>query len=209
MSFELLIPEEENGSKKVSTTTEISSPKRKITDDTPGDLSQRNKLCRRVKQLPELSMYRDSYDSEDEKFENSFGSLMTFEEKGMGTGVKTRKSLAKNTLLGEYNGTHLTYAKAFDKMKHNPLHYIVQTDLRNRYIDGDGENGNILKYINHKCINSNCELIKLTRGRVGIITNRRITSEEILNYDYNLTYFKSVSRKTIKCVCSIDCPNYL
>jgi len=152
--------------------------------------------------------FKEHPDSDNEEFENLYDSLEIISEIGMGKGVKTTIELRKNTLLGEYTGKHLTYAEAYQKMEQNSLHYIVKTDMRSRYIDGEGIEGNILKFINHKCIDSNCELIKLTRGRVGINTKRDICANEVLNYDYRLTYFKNVLKFAVKCVCHEDCPNF-
>jgi SET domain len=148
-------------------------------------------------------------DSDLEEYENSHDALETFEEEGMGTGVKTNRKLPKNTLLGEYKGTILTYPEAMEKMKENRMHYIVKAHKENTYIDGEGQEGNILRYINHKCLFSNCELVKLSRSKVGIITKRIVLANEPLNYDYNLTYFDGVTKATIKCNCHADCPNFL
>ena len=148
-------------------------------------------------------------DSDLEEYENCHDALETFEETGMGTGVKTNRKLPKNTLLGEYKGTILTYPEAMEKMKENRMHYIVKAHKDNTYIDGEGQQGNILRYINHKCLYSNCELVKLSSSKVGIITKRIILANEPLNYDYNLTYFDGVMKATIKCNCQVDCPNFL
>jgi hypothetical protein len=169
---------------------------------------QELKRCKR-ESISSIESYKEYPDSDNEEFENHYDLLKIITEKGMGKGVKTTTTLKKNTLLGEYTGRHLTYAKAYEKMKLRSVHFIVRTDLRTRYIDGEGKEGCILKYINHKCIDSNCELIKLTRGRVGIITKRDILEDEVLNYDYRLAYFKDVPKKGVRCVCCDDCQNYL
>ena len=168
---------------------------------------QELKRCKR-ESISSIESYKEYPDSDNEEFENHYDLLKIITEKGMGKGVKTTTTLKKNTLLGEYTGKHLTYAEAYQKMEQNSLHYIVKTDMRSRYIDGEGIEGNILKFINHKCIDSNCELIKLTRGRVGINTKRDICANEVLNYDYRLTYFKDVLKFAVKCVCHEDCPNF-
>ena len=148
-------------------------------------------------------------DSDDDGFENCLDALETFAEEGMGTGVKTTKRLPKHTLVGEYKGTHMNYLEAFEYMRNNSMHYIVKADKDDLYINGEGKEGNILKYINNRCIKSNCELVNLTRKKVGIITKRVILPSEPLNYDYNLSYFDGVGRETIKCNCHPDCPNFL
>jgi len=148
-------------------------------------------------------------DSDEENFEDCYDALDTFEEQGMETGVKTNRTLSKHTLLGEYKGKKLTYLQAFKKMRNNYLHYIVKSHKENCYIDGEGVEGTILKFINHKCENSNCELVKLTNKRVGIITKRVVQAGETLNYNYNITYFDGETKGTIKCICHPDCPNYL
>jgi hypothetical protein len=148
-------------------------------------------------------------DSDDEEYENCLESLETFDETGMGTGVKTKNRLQKHTLIGEYKGSQLTYLEALEYMRNNRMHYIVKAHKDDVYINGDGPQGNILKYINHKCLNSNCELVKLSRTKVGIITKRVILPGESLNYDYNITYFEGVRKVTIKCNCHPDCPNFM
>ena len=178
---------------------------RSSLEDNRKESILRKRKCSR----PGTKNYEEYPDSDDEEFENLYDSLKVICEKGMGKGVKTTIQLKKNTLLGEYTGKRLTYTKAYEKMKHKSVHYIVRTDLRSRYIDGEGKEGNILKYINHKCIDSNCEMVKLTRGRVGISTKRDICADELLNYNYKLAYFKDVPKTAVKCVCRDDCPNSL
>jgi SET domain len=173
------------------------------------EVNKEKSILRKRKCSSGTKNYKEYPDSDNEEFDNLYDSLKTISEKGMGKGVKTTIQLQKNTLLGEYTGKRLTYTKAYEKMKHKSIHYIVRTDLRSRYIDGEGKEGNILKYINHKCIDSNCELIKLTRGRVGISTKRDICADEVLNYNYKLAYFQNVPKTVVKCLCCDDCPNSL
>jgi SET domain-containing protein len=152
--------------------------------------------------------YTEYPDSDDESFERNLHYLKTFDENEMGKGVKTTAFIGKSTLLGEYEGLRLSYQEAESKMENSDVHYIVGTSLHNRFIDGEGIEGNILKYINHKCEEYNCELVKLTSGRVGIQTIRDIYPGESLNYNYNMIYFPEFKKKVIKCKCTTSCSNY-
>jgi hypothetical protein len=163
---------------------------------------------RNVKRIRITTNYEEYPDSDNETFENNLDRLVTFDEIGMGKGVKAITFIGKSVLLGEYEGEHITYRQAMSKMENSDYHFIVGTNLTNRFIDGEGIHGNILKYINHKCEDCNCELVMLTSGRVGIQAIRDIYPNESLNYNYNIIYFPEYKLKVVKCRCTSNCCNY-
>ena len=153
--------------------------------------------------------YKEEPESDDEHFENNTNLLELFDQKGMGIGVRAKVLIPKACTLGEYRGKLISEDEARTKMCNNDLHYIIGTDLPDRYIDGeDSEENKILKYINHKCENSNCELVKLTRGRVAIQTRHQIQAQEPLHYNYQMVYFEELLPMRIKCQCTKECRNY-
>ena len=144
--------------------------------------------------------YKEEPESDEECFEDNTSMLELFEEKDMGIGVRAVIFIPAKCTLGEYKG---------DFLSQNEAHYIIGTDLPDRYIDGENsEDNKILKYINHKCVNSNCELVKLTKGRVGIQTKRQIQVQEELNYNYQMIYFEEYLPMRIKCQCTDECKTF-
>ena len=153
--------------------------------------------------------YKEEPESDEESFEDNSYMLELFEEKDMGIGVRAVIIIPAKCTLGEYKGDFLSQHEAITKMCNNDLHYIIGTDLPDRYIDGENsEDNKILKYINHKCDNSNCELVKLTKGRVGIQTKRQIQVHEELHYNYQMIYFEDYLPMRIKCQCTDECKNF-
>ena len=167
----------------------------------------RSHLFRKAKAI-NISYFESNYDSDSESFTNLFCSLEVFDERGMGKGVRASVRLEARCFLGEYTGKAINGRQASSRMNGNPCHYVVATSYYNRFIDGEGVLGNILKYINHKCKDNNCNLIKLTDGRVGLVTTRVIYPGESLSYNYRHLYFEGHLHKRTKCLCSIDCKNY-
>ena len=151
----------------------------------------------------------DTPPSENEQFESYLEYLTTHNESGMGTGVIATRQINKGVLLGEYTGEIKTLKEVIDRTELDPPYYIVATETVDHFIDGEDSQGNILKYINHKCVNPNCELVNLTPTRVGILTRRKIKPNESLNYNYHLIYPEGSVVRRIKCVCTPECPNYL
>jgi SET domain-containing protein len=70
-----------------------------------------------------------------------------------------------------------------------------------------------MKYINHSCIDNNCELVYLNSKIVGVISKRKIKADEFFHYDYNLHYVGSKKQNSLqgslqsKCLCHNECPN--
>jgi len=167
----------------------------------------RSHLSRSVK-TGNVKYTDEPYTSDSETFDNLLCYLEVFIEFGMGRGVRAQVEIKAGVLLGEYTGSIICRDQAISRMDGNPCHYVVATSYPNRFIDGEGELGNILKYVNHKCKNCNCKLVKLTKGRIGLQTVSIILPGESLNYNYQHSYFEGHVFKVTKCVCSIDCPSY-
>jgi hypothetical protein len=167
----------------------------------------RSHLFRKAK-LNTVVYTENNDNSDDELYDDLFSTLEVFDEHGMGKGVRTVIRVEARSILGEYTGKIINGTQASIRMNGNPCHYVVATSYYNRFIDGEGVLGNILKYVNHKCRDNNCRLIKLTNGRVGLETTRVIYPGESLNYNYRHLYFQGHEFKRTKCLCSIDCPNY-
>ena len=157
----------------------------------------------------EVDYNEDTPPLENELFEGCFDSLITHNEPGMGIGVIATKRIGRNVLLGEYTGTIKTLQEVIERTDLDPPYYIVATETADHFIDGEGDLGNILKYINHKCIDPNCRLVNLTPTRVGIQTRKTIQPNEKLNYNYNLVYPEGSVVRRIKCVCTPECQHYL
>jgi len=146
------------------------------------------------------------YISDAEVFDNILDNLEIFNELSLGTGVRAKVKIKARVFLGEYTGLKISRNKAISRMNGNSCHYVVATSYPNRFIDGEGILGNILKYVNHKCKHPNCKLVKLTQGRVGLQTVREILPWESLNYNYRHQYFEGHLIKLTKCLCCFDCP---
>jgi SET domain-containing protein len=127
----------------------------------------------------------------------------------MGIGVIATKRIGRGVLLGEYTGTIKTLQEVIERAELDPPYYTVATETVDHFIDGEGDQGNILKYINHKCTDPNCRLVNLTPTRVGIQTRRSIQPNETLSYNYNLIYPEGSVERRIKCVCTPECVHYL
>jgi hypothetical protein len=156
----------------------------------------------------DIDYNEDKPPPETELFENCFDSLITYNEPGMGIGVISTRRISRGVLLGEYTGTIKTLQEVIDRTELDPPYYIVATETADHFIDGENL-GNILKYINHKCIDPNCRLVNLTPTRVGIQTRKTIQPNEKLNYNYNLVYPEGSVVRRIKCVCTPECQHYL
>ena len=167
----------------------------------------RSHLSRIAKSVPVFYSDED-ITSDDETFENLFFKLELINEGLLGKGVCAKEKLKPRTLLGEYTGSIISRNEAITRMNGNHCHYVVATSYPNRFIDGEGLAGNMLKYVNHKCIGSNCRLVKLSKGRVGLETNKIILPGEYLSFNYRHFYFKGHLYNQTKCLCSIDCPNF-
>jgi len=150
---------------------------------------------------------RDS-SSDEESYENIFFALEVFNEVGLGRGVRAKVRIDKRILLGEYTGKKISRSQAISRLNGNPCHYVVATSYSNRFIDGEGDMGNILKYVNHKCTDNNCQLVKLSKGRLGLQTTKVILPGDSLNYNYRHSYFEGHLYKQTKCLCCIECPNF-
>jgi SET domain len=168
----------------------------------------KNPISRKTRQQASVN-YKEEPESDEEYYEDNSNILELFEQKGMGIGVRAKITIPAACTLGEYRGKLISESEARTKMCNSDLHYIIGTDLQDRYIDAeDSQENKILKYINHKCENCNCELVKLTRGRVAIQTRRQIQPQEPLDYNYQMIYFEQVLQKRIKCLCTKECQNF-
>ncbi len=156
-----------------------------------------------------INYNEDTPPSENELFEDCFDYLITENEPGMGIGVVATRRIGKDVLLGEYTGTTKTLKEVIDRAELDPPYYIVATETADYFIDGEGDQGNILRYINHKCKDPNCRLVNLTPTRVGIQTRKTIQPGERLNYNYNLIYPEGSEVRRIKCVCTPGCTHRL
>jgi hypothetical protein len=156
----------------------------------------------------EVDYNEDTPPLENELFENCFDSLTTYHESGMGIGVIATRRISRGVLLGEYTGTIKTLQEVIERAELDPPYYIIATETADHFIDGE-DLGNILKYINHKCIDPNCRLVNLTPTRVGIQTRKTIQPNEKLNYNYNLIYPEGSVIRRIKCICTPECQHHL
>ena len=113
-------------------------------------------------------------------------------DRGMGWGLVTLESVAKNRLVQEYVGEVID-----EKEKESRLHlwniehpydhdFYVMALSRGFYVDAR-EFANYSRFINHSCA-PNCKLVSVNvKGRLrnGIYSIRDIQAGEFLTYDYN------------------------
>jgi len=129
-----------------------------------------------------------------------------FEPNGL-RGVFTKIKLTKGQIIGEYVGEFITKKSIVkDRLKNSEDTYIIQLSS-SLWLDGQ-YNGNILTLINHSCNNNNCKLIRLTPSKVGILVIKDVLIGEFLHYNYNCEFLMPYNLSK-KCLCSIDCPNYI
>lgn len=110
-----------------------------------------------------------------------------------GLGLFATEDISKGTFIIEYTGSVLNRREADEKGGK----YLFETS-RNRFIDGSSRT-NIARYANHSC-DPNCE-IEIKRGKVFLVSSRRIKAGEELTYDYDKEYFEEYI-KPVGCLCN-------
>ena len=178
-----------------------------IRGNLPNHVAITESRSRRERNSPDYN--EETPRSDDEIFEDCLENLDLVDERDKGKGVQTRGEIKKGTLIGEYEGKILTLDEAIERLNGEPPFFVTASDTINHFIDGEGEEGNILKYINHKCNDPNCEMVFLTSTRVGIQAIKKIQAGEYLNYNYGLVYPEGSVVRRIKCKCTDRCPNYI
>ncbi len=101
-----------------------------------------------------------------------------------GLGLFTKVDIPKGERVAEYVGKKLTWQEYLNS---NSV-YLFEVGAR-KTIDGSPR-WNLARYINHSC-RPNCE-VEITRGRVFIVSRRKIKASEELNYDYGKEYFNDL-----------------
>ena len=115
-----------------------------------------------------------------------------------GLGLFTKVDIPKGKRVAEYVGKKLTWQEYLNS---NSV-YLFEVGAR-KTIDGSPR-WNLARYINHSC-RPNCE-VEITRGRVFIVSRRKIKAGEELNYDYGEEYFNDLI-KPKGCRCEKCAPN--
>jgi uncharacterized protein len=95
-------------------------------------------------------------------------------------GCYTTSAIAKGAKVVEYTGPRISKRKADAQLKDSKTTYLFGIGDGSTVIDGHG----MAMYINHSC-DPNCETEE-SRGRVWVMSLRRIAPGEELTYDYNL-----------------------
>jgi SET domain-containing protein len=95
-------------------------------------------------------------------------------------GCYTTSAIAKGVKVVEYTGPRISKRKADAQFKDSKTTYLFGIGDGTTVIDGHG----MAMYLNHSC-DPNCETEEL-RGRVWVMSLRRIAPGEELTYDYNL-----------------------
>ena len=95
-------------------------------------------------------------------------------------GVYASTPIRKGTRVVEYAGERITVEEADRRYEGVSRTYLYGLDDGKTVIDGHG----MAMYINHSC-DPNCETEEF-RGRVWVMSLRRIAPGEELTYDYNL-----------------------
>ena len=65
--------------------------------------------------------------------------------------------------------------------------YVVEINKK-MWINAINLNCNV-RFINHGCINNNCELVKLSETVVGILLIKNVTANTFFSYNYGLCYY--------------------
>lgn len=99
-----------------------------------------------------------------------------------GLGLFTTKPIKKGAFIIEYEGPLLTQ----DQADRKGGKYLFA--LGSKWtIDGSSRN-NLARYINHSCVQENCETVQYDK-RIKIKATRNIKAGEELVYDYGKEYF--------------------
>jgi hypothetical protein len=126
-------------------------------------------------------------------------------------GLKSMIFIPQNTVLEYYGGKYITKKSDVKKIFNstNGPCYIVQCNKR-LWIDGNPiyPESNVLSFINHSCIDTNCSLERLTKSKIIIRVIKNIPPGEFLHYNYNLSFINQLSKTKIsyiKCLCHTEC----
>jgi len=134
-------------------------------------------------------------------------------------GLKACIDIKKGKLIGifGYAGDKLSDINEVQRrLELPPPHCIIALDtVPPTWLDFRNWINIEMKYINHSCIDNNCELVFLNSKIVGVISKRKIKCNEFFHYDYNLHYIGSHQQNSIqgtsqsKCLCYKECQNYI
>ncbi len=103
-----------------------------------------------------------------------------------GMGAFAVRDIRKGEVVAEYVGERITHGEAnrrYGTIHVNDSHTFLFTVSTRTVIDGS-VGGNDSRFINHRC-DPNCEAV-IRRGRVFIVSTRRILAEEELGFEYNI-----------------------
>lgn len=121
-----------------------------------------------------------------------------------GKGAFAVQPIAKGERLIEYVGERVSQTEAarrYDDGAMRRHHTFLFTISQRTCIDGNRD-GNDARYFNHSC-SPNCET-EVVRGRVYILTRRKVREGEELTYDYNYDLdgdITEASLRTYECRC--------
>ena len=136
-----------------------------------------------------------------------------------GYGLKTLKSIAKNTFVCEYAGEIITREIAEKRSKNDDMNYILQirekfgTDsVHDAWIDPTII-GNIGRYINHSC-DPNLRLVPVRvehfSPKIALVASKDIQPNDELTFDYGYSETKNAKNGTRMCFCNAhNCRKYL
>ena len=109
-----------------------------------------------------------------------------------GLGLFATQPIKKGTVIIEYTGPLLNQEQA-DK-KGGQYLFALGKDWT---VDGSGRD-NLARYINHSCVQTNCEPIQYAK-RIKIRAKRNIKAGEELHYDYGKEFFDEYISKYCNC----------
>jgi hypothetical protein len=131
--------------------------------------------------------------------------VQSFQEYGMGWGLKAKEDVAAGSLVIEYIGEIITEAQMSRRMilqaelTPNDHDFYIMELSSGLFVDGK-KKGNLSRFINHAC-DPNCELVRWIvkgRTRIGIFAIKDIKEDEPLSYDYQ---FDTQEADTFRCAC--------
>ena len=117
---------------------------------------------------------------------------MRVKRSSAGLGLYAFEDIQRGAIILEYVGKRIPTSQG-DTLN---TRYVFNVNTR---IDIDGSpRWNTARYINHSCM-PNCEAVN-RRGRIFIVSRRKIRSGEELTYDYGKEYFEGTILKE-GCLC--------
>ncbi len=109
-----------------------------------------------------------------------------------GLGLFTQEEIPKGVCVIEYVGREISEAESYTSNSK----YLFEINSK-KTIDGTART-NTARYINHSC-RPNCEP-EIRKGRIFIMSRRKIQPEEELNYDYGKEYWdEHIKPKGCRC----------